>query len=135
MCKLRKALYGLKQTPRAWFHKLYTSLIDMEFQNSRANSSLFVKGRHANIIIVLVYVDDILITGVQPVLVEKLILDLNLKFALIDLGLLLYILGVEVSYTHTSLHLSQTKYVVDLLDTFGLLDIKSVAIPCVLVRC
>ena len=64
VCKLRKALYGLKQAPRAWYDKLKNSLITTwNFQNSKADTSLFFKKIHRSIILILIYVDDILITG------------------------------------------------------------------------
>lgn len=60
VCKLNKAIYGLKQAPQAWFTGLSTGLLQLGFVNSQADTSMFIwrTGKH-----LLVYVDDIIITG------------------------------------------------------------------------
>lgn len=63
VCKLRKALCGLKHAPRAWFEKLKEALVDWDFRNSKSETSLFILQQEKDIIFVLIYVDDILITG------------------------------------------------------------------------
>jgi Reverse transcriptase (RNA-dependent DNA polymerase) len=63
VCKLNKSIYGLKQSPRAWYDKLSHSLLLHDFTKSSADSSIFVKHSDSITIIVLVYVDDIIVTG------------------------------------------------------------------------
>lgn len=41
VCRLRKAIYGLKQTPRFWFAKLSTALIEFGFVQAYSDYSLF----------------------------------------------------------------------------------------------
>ena len=86
VCKLNKALYGLKQAPRAWFDKLKFALLDKGFKNSISDSSLFIFKNDSFIIYVLVYVDDILITGSNISFIHQLVQDLNDQFALTFLG-------------------------------------------------
>jgi hypothetical protein len=62
ICKLQKALYGLKQAPRAWFSKLSDKLIQIGFSTSRSDTSLFIYKSSDYLMLVLVYVDDIIIT-------------------------------------------------------------------------
>ncbi|KAM1411727.1 hypothetical protein ACFXTH_024342 [Malus domestica] len=62
VCQLRKSLYGLKQAPRAWFDKLFQALLQFGFVQSSSDASLFVLNGPSPVI-VLVYVDDILVTG------------------------------------------------------------------------
>ena len=62
-CKLKKALYGIWQAPKAWFAKLHGALLGWGFQNSISDTSLFHTRKHGRLLLLLVYVDDILITG------------------------------------------------------------------------
>ncbi|XP_071727199.1 secreted RxLR effector protein 161-like [Rutidosis leptorrhynchoides] len=64
VCRLKKALYGLKQAPRAWFQRLSSFLVSLGFTCSRADTSLFVFKKDSNILYLLVYVDDIILTGI-----------------------------------------------------------------------
>ena len=78
VCKLKKALYGLKQAPRAWYDKLKNSLITTwNFQNSKADTSLFFKEIHGSIILILIYVDDILIIGANSKELERFISEFS----------------------------------------------------------
>ncbi|KAL4353691.1 hypothetical protein GQ457_06G010260 [Hibiscus cannabinus] len=63
MCKWNKAIYGIKQAPRAWFEKLREYLISAGFCLSKSDSLLFVKRSGSSIMYLLVYVDDIILTG------------------------------------------------------------------------
>jgi hypothetical protein len=63
VCKLNKSLYGLKQAPRCWFAKLSASLKHYGFLQSRSDYSLFVLQKPGVHLVVLVYVDDLIITG------------------------------------------------------------------------
>ncbi|RVW60898.1 Retrovirus-related Pol polyprotein from transposon RE1 [Vitis vinifera] len=88
VCKLHKALYGLKQAPRTWFQKLRVALVDYGFQSSRVDTSLFIHHTASDILILLVYMDDILVTGSNPKLAQQ---------------------------QGSVLHLNQQKYIADLL--------------------
>lgn len=107
VCKLKKALYGLKQAPIAWYDKLKSCLmINWGFQSSRADTSLFFKEIQGSMIFVLIYVDVILITGPDSGDLEKFVLEFSKIFALKDLGILSYFLGIEVFYVDDCIYLS-----------------------------
>ncbi|KAH9801545.1 retrovirus-related pol polyprotein from transposon RE1 [Citrus sinensis] len=129
VCKLNKALYGLKQAPRASYDKLKGCLTSWNFTNSKADTSLFVRHDVKCIILVLIYVDDILIIGPDSDLLESFIAKHSKVFALKDLGLVTYFLGVEVSYTDHGMHLSQTKYIKDLLSKASMQNCKEIDTP------
>ncbi|KAG8484431.1 hypothetical protein CXB51_022868 [Gossypium anomalum] len=115
VCRLRKALYGLKQAPRAWFHKLKDFLLATGFVASKADNSLFVQRSGSQLLFVLVYVDDIIVTGNNSEVIDGFIRKLDAQFSLKDLGRLNYFLGIEVQYTSTGVSLNQRKYISDLL--------------------
>ncbi|KAL5756289.1 hypothetical protein ACOSQ2_021035 [Xanthoceras sorbifolium] len=111
VCRLNKALYGLKQAPRNWFHKLKSALVDWKFVNSTSDVSLFIKKVGVKVVYVLIYVDDILITGNDPSLIHTTVNFLNSKFALKTLGQVHYFLGFETFRNSDGIYLTQTKYV------------------------
>ena len=63
VCKLHKSLYGLKQALRAWYDKLKNCMLHWGFVNTSLDSSLFIRRSSTSLILILIYVDDILITG------------------------------------------------------------------------
>jgi len=113
--RLNKAIYGLKQASRAWYTTLKTAILHMGFHNSKADSSLFIYSNDSNLCYLLVYVDDLVITGNNPTLVTTLIQQLGDMFSLKDMGPLHFFLGAEVIPTKAGLFLTQHKYVRELL--------------------
>ena len=132
VCKLKKALYGLKQAPRAWFDRFRRAMTSQwHFEHSKSDSSLFYRWDAGDILLVLVYVDDIIITGSNQNNVLKVISDMQATFALKDLGELNYFLGIEVTKNSTGLQLSQSKYIVDLLNRHEMVTCSPVPTPMV----
>ena len=62
MCKLRKALNGLKQAPRVWYHKIHKYLLSQGFVCTHIESNLFDLQENSDLLILVFYVDDILLT-------------------------------------------------------------------------
>lgn len=132
VCRLHKSIYGLRQASRAWFTKLSTTVHKLGFKHARSDHSLFVRKSAHSLIYLLVYVDDIIITGSHNSEVQHVILCLNKEFALKDLGNLHYFLGIQVQNTHKGgLLLSQSKYVTDLVSKTHMLDAKPQCTPMV----
>ncbi|XP_010518640.1 PREDICTED: uncharacterized protein LOC104793917 [Camelina sativa] len=129
VCRLRKSLYGLKQAPRCWFAKLASSLEQYGFEQSFADYSLFIYKKNGVEIRVLVYVDDLVITGNTVQAIEDFKKYLSTCFYMKDLGVLKYFLGIEVARSPKGIYLSQRKYVLDILAETGLLDLKSIFFP------
>ncbi|CAH9080063.1 unnamed protein product [Cuscuta epithymum] len=129
LCRLRKALYGLKQAPRAWFHRFSSFLLSHSFTCSKSDNSLFIYRQNNYVIYLLLYVDDIIITGNSSSLVSSLIHLVAQHFAMKDLGDLHYFLGVQAKRSDKGLFLSQHKYVCDLLSRFHLHTVKPVRTP------
>ena len=98
VCKLHNALYDLKHTPRSWFQKLSTTLQNFGFHSTKSDNSLFVQFTSAYTILILIYVDDIIITGSSLKEIQKLFSNLGSCFAIKDLGPLHYFLSVQVKH-------------------------------------
>ncbi|KAK2458167.1 putative mitochondrial protein [Trifolium repens] len=124
VCKLQKALYGLKQAPRAWFDRFSSFLINYGFFCSLADPSLFILHSDVGSLILLLYVDDILLTGSTATLVAEFIQLLQSEFSMKDLGPLHHFLGIEILPTIDGLHLSQTHYAITILERANMMDCK-----------
>ncbi|XP_038991413.1 uncharacterized mitochondrial protein AtMg00810-like [Hibiscus syriacus] len=79
---------------------------------------------------VLVYVDDIVVTGSDSDLAEDVV-QLGSEFSLIDLGELNFFLGLEIERCESALFLTQRKYVRELLEKAGMVDARSAPTPMV----
>ena len=130
VCLLHKALYGLKQAPRAWFERFTSQLLHGGFCASAADGNLFILRHHSFIVYLLLYVDDIIITGNSSSFASTIITLLGKEFDLKDLGLLHYFLGLQIDYTSTGLFVHQSKYASNLLKKFGMTDCKLCKTPC-----
>ncbi|RVW76008.1 Retrovirus-related Pol polyprotein from transposon RE1 [Vitis vinifera] len=77
VCKLKKALYGLKQSPRAWFGRFARVIITMGYRQSQGDHMLFIKHSSSRrLTALLVYVDDIIVTGNDDKERQKYVTDL-----------------------------------------------------------
>lgn len=129
VCHLNKSLYGLKQASRNWFAKFSSALAEAGFTHSKANYSLFICTRGCHLTIVLVYVDDIIITGDDPLSISILKKFLHSRFHIKDLGHLKYFLGIEVARSRKGIYLSQRKYTLDILSDLGHLGGRPCTFP------
>ncbi|KAG7578958.1 Reverse transcriptase RNA-dependent DNA polymerase [Arabidopsis thaliana x Arabidopsis arenosa] len=127
--RLRKAIYGLKQSPRAWYHKLSSTLKANGFKKSESDHTLFTLQNDQGIVVVLIYVDDLIISGSNKEGIKSIKTSLHNAFDIKDLGVLKYFLGIEVCRSPEGLFLSQRKYTLDLLKLTGKLGAKPVSTP------
>uniref|UniRef100_A0A2N9IAK3 CCHC-type domain-containing protein n=1 Tax=Fagus sylvatica TaxID=28930 RepID=A0A2N9IAK3_FAGSY len=107
VCLLRRALYGLKQAPRAWFAKFSSIVHQFGFSSSSHDTALFIRRSDKGMILLLLYVDDMIITGDDHSGISDFKLFLHQQFEMKDLGHLSYFLGLEVSSDSTGYYLSQ----------------------------
>ena len=118
--KLNKALYGLRQAPRAWNVKLDKSLRDLGFTRCDSEYGMYTKGMEASRVVVGVYVDDLIITGADSVIVEGFKEEMRNVFRMSDLGLLSFYLGIEVKQGRRTITLGQAAYARKLLEKAGM---------------
>jgi hypothetical protein len=98
-------------------------------KQSKSDDSIFYMHSEGGIILLVVYVDDIVITGSDSKGIASLKNFLPTQFTTKDLGTLKYFLGVEVSRCKKGIFLSQRKYVLDLLSETGKLGAKPCSSP------
>ncbi|RVW84313.1 Retrovirus-related Pol polyprotein from transposon RE1 [Vitis vinifera] len=130
VCKLQKSLYGLKQSPRAWFDRFTKAVLKLGYKQGQADHTLFVKKSHAGkLAILIVYVDDIILSGNDMGELQNLKKYLSEEFEVKDLGNLKYFLGMEVARSRKGIVVSQRKYILDLLRRPVCLDGKPIDTP------
>ncbi|KAF3671409.1 putative ras-related protein RABA4d-like [Capsicum annuum] len=109
-----------KQAPRQWNLKLTAALVQLGFSQSHYDYSLFTKKTKHDLVIVLVYVDDLLVTGSNMELIIRTKNNLKLKFKMKDLGDLNFFFGIEFARSKDRIVMSQRKYALELISEMGL---------------
>lgn len=131
VCKLKKALYGLKQAPRAWYARLDKYLQDKGFKKDSADSNLYTKTEGGDLLVVLVYVDDIIFGCTNNSSVQWFANSMKSEFEMSMIGELSYFLGLQISQKPEGLFLSQEKYLKEILKRFQMEDATRVSTPMV----
>jgi hypothetical protein len=129
VCRLHKSLYGLKQASRQWFAKFTEAILSAGFTQSKADYSLFIHKVGNSLTILLIYVDDILITGNNLDSIKTLKQFLHTRFRIKDLGDLKYFLGIEIARSSKGIYLSQRKYALEIIKDSGFLGAKPIEFP------
>ena len=130
VCKLQKSLYGLKKSPRAWFDRVTKAVKKHGYIQGQTDHTLFIKqSLNGKITILIVYVDDIILTKNHINEMDKLKEVLANEFEIKDLRPLKYFLGMEVDRSKKGIVVSQWKYVLDLLKEIGMLDVSLQILP------
>ena len=127
--RLRQTLYGLKQAPRAWFAKFSFTISHHGFSGSSFDTALFLRWSGHGITILLLYVDDMIITGDDMQGIQDLKHFLDRQFEMKDLGPLNYFLGLEVSSSADGYYLTQAKYNFDLISRASITNSKIFGTP------
>ena len=129
VCRLRRALYGLKQAPRAWFERFVSVILAAGFSQSDHDPALFIHLSPHGRTLLLLYVDDMLITGDDVEHISHVKKQLGEHFQMSDLGPLSFFLGIEVLRSAKGYYLSQSKYIQDLIARSGITDNRTAATP------
>lgn len=130
VCRLKKSLYGLKQSPRQWYKKFDSFMIQIGFTRCEYSYCVYVKSlEDGSYIFLLLYVDDMLIVAKSMVEVNMLKNLLGKEFDMKDLGAARKILGMEIHRDRTAgkLWLTQKNYVEKVLERFSMANAKQVS--------
>ncbi|XP_057540751.1 uncharacterized mitochondrial protein AtMg00810-like [Amaranthus tricolor] len=118
-------LYGTKGMVR----KIAEFLVQSGYTPATANSSLFVKNNGDKIATVLVYVDDLIITGDLVEEISRTRENLSVRFQMKELGELKHFLGLEVEKVREAMFLCQHKYAREILEANKILNCKPLLTP------
>lgn len=130
--KLQKALYGLKQAPRAWFSRIDAYFNKEGFQKCGSEQTLFSKiGNEGKILLVSIYVDDLIYTSNDDVMLEEFKISMMKEFEMTDLRKLRFFLGLEVLQRDDGIFVCQRQYVMEVLRRFGMEESNEVKSPIV----
>jgi hypothetical protein len=123
---LRKSLYGLKWAPRAWYSRFATYLTTLGFIEAKSDTSLFIFHRGPDMVYLLLYIDDIILTVFSTELLRRTISALQWEFTMKDLKPLHHFLDITVEHRPDGLFLHQHTYTLDILKRVIMTDYK----PC-----
>jgi hypothetical protein len=93
VCRLKKALYGLKQAPHAWYSRINEYLSGLGFTKTDADSNLYYLVDDSNLLVLVLYVDDLILTGSSEKLIAWCKVELAREFDMKDIGLMHYFFG------------------------------------------
>ncbi|KAA3469721.1 hypothetical protein EPI10_015482 [Gossypium australe] len=107
-------------------------LVSIGFELSKSDASLFICITNMFHLYMLIYMDDIIITGNSNTEIDAFVNRVHTEFSLKDIGFLHYFLGIEVTqHKNSGLHLCQRKYVLDLLEHCHMDKAKGVPTPMI----
>jgi hypothetical protein len=118
VCKMKKALYGLKQAPQAWYYRLDKFLQNKGFKKVTIDNNLYIKFESDNLLVVLVYVDDIIFGCTNESFVQWFANSMQTEFEMSMIGELSYFLGLQVKQSSAGIFISQEKYLKEMLKKF-----------------
>ena len=128
--RLKKSLYGLKQSGRNWHHLLHDYLVKLDFVQSSGDPCLYIKRNGDEVLILLVWVDDIILGSSSTRVLNDMKQKLALKFSMKDLGKLSMFLGIKFEQHDGCISMSQSHYLENVLKVFGMQDCKPRSTPC-----
>jgi hypothetical protein len=128
--RFKKVLYGIKHAPRAWYSRIDGYLQSMGFTKTEANPNLYLIQVGEDPIILVLYVDDVFLTGAKK-LISNCKRDLASEFEMKDIRLMHYFLGLEVCKQPSEIFLKQGKYAVEILRRFEMMGCMSMTTPMI----
>ncbi|PKU68330.1 Retrovirus-related Pol polyprotein from transposon TNT 1-94 [Dendrobium catenatum] len=129
VCKLHKSIYGLKQSPRQWFKKLTTLLLQFGFRFSRSDPSLLLYTHKQIHLYFLIYVDDILLTGNDNSTMQRLLDHLHVTFQIKQMQDVSLYLGIQITHSSDCILLQQSHYATKILEKAGFSTCTPAATP------
>lgn len=114
---------------RQWFQKLNDALVEFGFSNNIYDYSMITYAKDGDFLVLLVYVDDVIFTGMPTTHIDKVRTYIHEHFKIKDLGTLKYFFGIEVARSDSGIFINQRKYAIDLITEASLLGCKPSSLP------
>jgi hypothetical protein len=121
VCGLLKSLYGLKQLALQWNKEIHKALVNLGFTRTRSDAGVYFKFIEADIIVIVIYVDDVLLMGSDKKMLKKHKEDFMKVFETRDLGEAKKYLGMRITRDHKkhTITLDQCAYAERFSNTLG----------------
>jgi hypothetical protein len=131
--RLKKSLYGLKQSPRNRNQLIHKWFESYGLKQSDADPCMYIKKEGADILVVVLYVDDLMIAGNNKKMIDAFKEEISNRFKMKDLGELRWMLGMEIirNKEERTIEVSQSAYIEQILERFGMSDCKAAHTPMV----
>jgi len=107
---LKKYLCGVKEAPWAWYSKMDNNLLDTDFSRCHSKLNVYTEKIGIHLIILILYVDDLILTGSDPKRLNHVKYILKTIFKMEKLGYFHYFLGLQVLQNKEEIFISQSKY-------------------------
>nr|GEW37435.1 retrovirus-related Pol polyprotein from transposon TNT 1-94 [Tanacetum cinerariifolium] len=127
--RLKKVMYGLKQAPRAWYGKLSLFLTEHHFSKGIVDPTLFMRRHGGDILLVQVFVDDIIFGSTNLDFSKRFANLMKNNFEMLLMGELKFFLGLQVHQSSCGIFISQSQYIIKLLNKHGIDDCVSMSTP------
>ncbi|WKA03443.1 hypothetical protein VitviT2T_021550 [Vitis vinifera] len=127
--RLKKTLYGLKQAPRAWYERLSKFLLKKGFKMGKIDTTLFIKTKDNDMLLVQIYVDDIIFGATNVSLCEEFSKCMHSEFEMSMMGELNFFIGLQIKQLKEGTFINQAKYIRDLLKRFNMEEAKTMKTP------
>ena len=129
VCKLNQALHGLKHAFRAWYTCINSYLQNLGLKRSSKDPNLYFSIKNNLYTILLLYVDDIILTSNDTHTINHIKRTLMSTFKMTDLKDAKYYLGIKLTHTKEGIYFHQRGYIEKLLDRFDMSNCVPVAVP------
>ena len=113
-----------KKAPKAWYANIDGFVLSWNFVRCMSDPNVYLKLIHGSLMIIVLYVDNLLITGSSKKEISSLKDALNHAFSMTSLGLLSQLLGLKISQSKNGIKDHKPKYDSNFLNKFNMKDCK-----------
>lgn len=127
--KLKKSLYGLRQSPKCWNQRFDSFISGIGFTRSKADYCLYTLKDEESEVLLVLYVDDVLLSSNSDEKLEYVINSLSSEFKMKDLGVPKRFMGINITLEEGLLTLDQAHYTRKIIEKFGMEECHETKTP------